>query len=181
MRMRWPLLSLSLLVAGNSWAQQANAAIEGQVVNSVTNAPVRKASVYLYYREKLASSLTLPVEADLSGRFEFKGLQPGSYEIDAGAPGYYGSVAIGLPFKSAAFFTLSAGQTLTDITLRLTPGSTVSGRIADEDDEPLAGLLATCSPCLTDPAERNLRRQAMPTRMIAAAIAFPVSRPVCTI
>ena len=138
--MRWSLLSLSLLVAGNSWAQQANAAIEGQVLNSVTNAPVRKAVVNLYYHEKPGSSLTLPVEADLSGRFEFKGLQPGAYEIDAEGVGYYGSMAIGLPGKSVPSFTLSAGQTLTAITLRLTPGSAVSGRIADEDDDPLAGI-----------------------------------------
>ena len=44
------------------------------------------------------------------------------------------------PRRSGNLFSLTAGQKLSGVVLRLTPSAAVSGRIVDEDGDPLAGV-----------------------------------------
>jgi protocatechuate 3,4-dioxygenase beta subunit len=134
----FPAVTLALLAAGSA-AAQAGASVEGQVVDAATNAPVRKAIVALWSKTPGQSSSR--VQADFAGRFAFGDLQPGSYSIDASANGYGSSeLAPALPGQTGGWFPLAAGQKLTGIVIRLTPSSAISGRVLDEDGDPLSGV-----------------------------------------
>ncbi|MFN7926278.1 MAG: carboxypeptidase-like regulatory domain-containing protein, partial [Bryobacteraceae bacterium] len=117
----------------------ALASIQGQVIDAATGAPVRKASITLRQPRKDIATAT----SDASGAFVFPQAVPGEYRLIVRARGYLTltrDTAI-RPLHSGTAFSAAAGQKLTGLVLRLTPGAALSGRIADEDDDPVAGVL----------------------------------------
>src|SRR5207302_7190444 len=79
-------------------------------------------------------------EADQSGAFAFKDLEPGSYNLMVERQGFvrqmYG--ARGGNVFSGTPLTVKAGQELTDIQFDMTPQSVIAGKVTDEDGEPVA-------------------------------------------
>lgn len=75
-------------------------------------------------------------EAD--GHFVFDGIEPGTYQLSAERAGYirqtYGAKG---NFSPGTNLTLLAGSRLKEITLKLIPQGTVSGKVLDEDGDPL--------------------------------------------
>ena len=57
--------------------------IEGRVFNSLSGAPVRKASVALMHPQ-----VRLSAETDAEGRFQFTALPPGTYKLTAKGAGF---------------------------------------------------------------------------------------------
>jgi protocatechuate 3,4-dioxygenase beta subunit len=110
--------------------------IEGRVVNAVTGEVVRKATLLLTHRGGTATPST--AETDDTGRFAFRDLEPGSYLLLAERPGFarqaYGARSNPL---SGTTLLLSAAQRLKDLTFRLAPNSIISGRVVDEEGEPV--------------------------------------------
>src|SRR6185369_75305 len=103
--MRWFLApTLALLAAGLAHAQ---ATVEGQVLDAVTSAPVRKASVSLF-----CGRSEREVEPDAAGRFAFQAVPAGSCTIVAKAIGH---------IADSAEIKLVDGQKLNGIALRLAP------------------------------------------------------------
>lgn len=78
------------------------------------------------------------VQSSEKGEFVFEGVDPGSYTLSAAKPGY-------LPLKFGATrgspaarpLTLAAGKPLTDLAIALTPAAAVSGKVLDEDGDPV--------------------------------------------
>jgi Carboxypeptidase regulatory-like domain len=111
--------------------------IEGTVVNAITQQPVKRAQVMLQGNANLSAS------TDASGHFMFKDLPVGSFMLQANASGYGG-------FKSRRRASAGAVQQvkleedakISDITIALTPNSSIAGRILDEDGAPLPGCQA---------------------------------------
>lgn len=121
---------LVLFSAGLALAQQGS--VEGRVVAAATANPLKKANVYLYP----LSGRSMPIGAvsDESGRFSFRGLEPGRYRLSADRNGYvrqdYG--------QRSSVIDVAAGQTVKDIVIRLIQGGVISGRVINEDGEPIA-------------------------------------------
>jgi hypothetical protein len=82
------------------------------------------------------------VIADPSGRFVFRNLPAGSYQLVASAPahagGAYGQTRPAMP---ARLLELSAGQNVPNVMLRLWSPGSVTGRVVDDAGEPMAGVL----------------------------------------
>jgi len=146
--------------------QSATASIEGIVTRVDTGAPVVGAQVTLTVLNPLSAALlggadpaTIlaaqaaqpvaqtpplqipPINTDSEGKFLFKSLAGGSYNIVAVANGFvrqqYGQRS---PNGQGTPFVLAANQNVKDIALRLTPAGTVSGRILDENGQPALGI-----------------------------------------
>ncbi|MEO8592138.1 MAG: carboxypeptidase regulatory-like domain-containing protein [Candidatus Solibacter sp.] len=142
--MRW--LRVIVLLAPLALAAQSKpedtAAISGVVTNSVSGEPVRRAGVTL--RRITISRTSGTIQAaqgaytDAAGRFSLTGIAAGEYRLSAERSGFltqgYGTKATG---GSGALLTIEAGQKLNDVALRLTPHSVITGRIVDEDGEPV--------------------------------------------
>jgi protocatechuate 3,4-dioxygenase beta subunit len=119
------------------------AIIEGRVLNSLTGEPLRKASLTLM-RAGMGSVGPAPPEnrieiTDPEGKFRFENLQPGRYMLSGEKAGFvrqqYGSRAAQMGPGTA--LTLTAGQKLAGLEFKLTPQAVISGKVLDEDGEPL--------------------------------------------
>jgi hypothetical protein len=113
--------------------------IEGQVFNAVTGEPLKKATVSL--RRLDSRGQPLAATADASGQFLIAGVEPGRYRLFADRNGFvrqeYGARG---PERPGTSLTVDKGQRLTSITLRLSPQAVITGRILDEDGDPVRNV-----------------------------------------
>ncbi|HWC15406.1 MAG TPA: carboxypeptidase-like regulatory domain-containing protein [Terriglobales bacterium] len=110
----------------------------GQVVDSNTGLPLKKAWVTARQAERGGRSGSTAV-TDSEGRFLLQNLDAGRYVLSVQRNGYvsqaYGQRNAG---ESGTTISLVEGQKLTDISFRLLQGGVITGRVFDEDSEPLA-------------------------------------------
>jgi hypothetical protein len=127
------------LCCGLAPAQDDRAAIEGQVLNGVTGEPLKKAALTL----QIVGSRGQPTVTvtDAAGQFAMKDIDPGRYALSAERNGFvrqqYGSHG---PIRPGTTLTLGAGQRMRDLVIKLMPQAVITGRILDEDNEPVAGV-----------------------------------------
>jgi hypothetical protein len=116
----------------------AKCSIEGAVVKSVTGEPVRKARVQL---TPLGTSQSIPyaTTTDASGHYLINEVDAGRYALETYRDGYSNP-----SFTSRRTFTLEPGQELKDIVLKLSPVGLVSGRVFDEDGDPVSNVTVDC-------------------------------------
>jgi hypothetical protein len=111
--------------------------IEGTVLRAGTNEPLRKARVTLR-RAEGRSEASQSATTDAAGRFALKSVEPGRYRLFVERIGFvrqeFGQRTPGRP---GSVLTLSEGQKLRDLIFRMTPWATITGRVFDEDGEPL--------------------------------------------
>ena len=114
------------------------ARLEGRVVNSVTGEPLRKAEVQLHGGAGGSYTAT----SDGSGHFVIDQVAPGSYNLTAQHQNFavqnYGTTRSGLPGTK---LTLSAGQKLSSLEIKLTPFGVISGKVVDQDGDPMVRVL----------------------------------------
>jgi len=101
--------------------------IDGHVFNSLTSAPVRKATVTL-----TAPQIRLVADTDAAGKFQFTGLPPGTYKLSASHSGF-------LDHPARRPILLGADDHVTDAEIRLPPQGVIAGQVLDEDGEPVSG------------------------------------------
>jgi protocatechuate 3,4-dioxygenase beta subunit len=99
--------------------------VEGTVVSSTTGAPLKKATV------TLGSLKDLTVTTTAEGKFKFENVEPDDYTIKAERVGYLEG--------PETVLTLKPGENKTDFVVKLTPQGIISGRIVDEDGDPVVG------------------------------------------
>ncbi len=113
-------------------AQSNLGSVEGKVVNSVTGAPVKKAVVDLRNPNGQSTYVTT---TDQFGKFHIDNVKPETYSAIADAEGF--TTIIGRQVK---VFTVGASQQLTGIEIAVMPLSSISGKVVDENQEPLDGV-----------------------------------------
>lgn len=123
-------LSAQVKVQARQPPPQGKASIEGTVVDAVTRGPVKKASVMLGGRASL-NAIT-----DASGHFAFRELPEGQYIIQAQSENYR-VAQFGIETGQPLGITLAGDDHKRDVTLSLTPGASVRGRIFDEEGNPI--------------------------------------------
>jgi len=116
--------------------------IEGRVVDALSAEPLARARLYLSRAGGREASYGAASDAD--GRFAFENVQPGAYTLSAEKVGYLrqGAATRG-PGSAAQIVKLAAGQELTGLLVKLMPQAVVSGRILDEEGEPLPHIGVT--------------------------------------
>jgi hypothetical protein len=127
MRLMWESAAVALLLAcAQVQAQQEACSVEGRVVNNVTGAAVRRATLTLTG----ASAIKVAVESGDNGQFAFPGLVPGRYTLAAERTGFIS--------RSGSPLVLTAAQRMKGVVLKLAPAAAISGRVVGEDGEPMA-------------------------------------------
>ena len=121
-------LSAQVKVQARQTPPQGKASIEGTVVDAVTRGPVKKASVMLGGRASL-NAIT-----DASGHFAFRELPEGQYIIQAQSENYR-VAQFGIETGQPLGITLAGDDHKRDVTLSLTPGASVRGRIFEVEVE----------------------------------------------
>jgi protocatechuate 3,4-dioxygenase beta subunit len=144
------LLLFLLLALGSQVAPSGEppltgtAAVRGQITDQETGVPIPRAAVTLRLMGRSPSTWVRQNLTDHEGRFEFRQLPAGSYELNASAGEYcathvhttYGAMPSG-GFRS---LMLKSGEVRANIALALPRALAVSGRVTDEFGDPLAGV-----------------------------------------
>ncbi len=132
--MRLAIFAIVLLFAGVAAAQDTppTASIGGQLINVATGQPIPGADVSYWVGSKEVDTKT-----DDAGRYKFTGLTPGAGHIKAEAP--MPSMP-GFGASARRYLTLAAGQDLTGIDVRIRPYGEISGKVLDENKEPIPGM-----------------------------------------
>lgn len=118
--------------------------VEGSVLNALTGEPLRKAMVTLRRAESRPSAPGGPrfytAMTDSAGRFHIPNVAPGKYRLAATRNGFvetdYGARD---PQSAGEVITVESRQKVMDLAVRLMPHGVITGRIVDEDGEPVAG------------------------------------------
>lgn len=125
------LLLASLPLAAQS-IQSDKCAVTGHVTNSLTGEPIKKAAVHLRPTNVKPGAGTVQgyvSTSEADGRFEFEAIPAGDYLLMGDRSGYQ--------FRSGTKVTLRPGQQVTDLTVKLTPQAVISGKVVDEDGDPV--------------------------------------------
>lgn len=111
-------------------------AVSGQVLDASTGEPLKRATVTLRRAspgEADGAPRGYTAATDSSGRFAMAGIAPGDYRLSARRNGF-----VDTAYGSAV--TLRPGQQLADVLFRMTPHGVITGRVVDEDGEPVPGV-----------------------------------------
>jgi len=129
---------------GSSALKEDECKISGMVVKLAGGEPLRKAKVQLQSLDDRTHSVS--VVTDAGGRFVLKGIEPGRYNMFVSRSGFvsqeYGQRK---PEDPGAILALRPSQEMNDLVFRLIPSAVISGRILDEDGEPLASVMVSAS------------------------------------
>lgn len=119
--------------------------VTGRVVNALSGEPIKKAHVHLDYANRQhqpSGPRGYGGQADAAGNFRFEGVVAGEYSLSADRPGYlnstYGSKA---PNQPGTHLALAPGQQLSDLNIALFPQGVISGRVVDEDGDPIQAIV----------------------------------------
>src|SRR3989441_5944219 len=137
MRLSADSIMLCAVILGLLTQLSNTASVEGVVARLGTGEPLAHATVTL--SKDRYTSQVLSTTTDASGRFSFLNVPPGEYRLQASRQGPYIPAEYGQrkPDERGTPITIQPGQKITEIRLQLAPTSSISGRILDNDGEPL--------------------------------------------
>jgi len=104
----------------------------------------------------------ITVTTDPSGRFSFPTLSPGEYTLVVRKNGFHGFRGPNSrTWQEFLQVSLTPGQAITDLVLMMQPGSVITGKVTDEEGEPMAYVQVGALKWIYS----NHRRQLRPTGM----------------
>ena len=108
--------------------------IEGRVISAVSGEGVTKAEIVVFGRENQRYTTI----ARANGVFALEDIEPGKYRLEASRRGYARFVfgARG-PDRPGAMLSLDPGQHVSDLVMRMSPQAVITGRVLDEDGDPV--------------------------------------------
>lgn len=118
-------------------SKEPPAEVSGQVIRSDTLQPVPKAEVTLYPQFESAEGRRT-VRSAVDGSFVLSDLQAGAYILEVSHTGY-STFSCGTD-PNCRQLSLKPGQKLDDLVVRMDPAGVISGRVFDEDQDPVEGL-----------------------------------------
>lgn len=139
-----PALCLSQQPASPPSASEQNdtlCTIAGTVVSANTGQPLKKATVFLTQKSPKtddSSEHTLNATTDAAGHFSIDHIPPGRYDLVVDRTDYLAShYGQDQPDKPGATLSLAPGQKMTDLLFRLNRMGIITGRVQDEDGDPV--------------------------------------------
>jgi hypothetical protein len=113
--------------------------VSGMVVSKMDGAPLKGATLWLGSDENREHTIATTTAAD--GRFELRNVPAGPYSLTVHRNGYvdaqYGQKK---PNDPGSKLTLRPGQKLVDLVFKLGRTGVITGRVFDEDGEPMQGI-----------------------------------------
>jgi Carboxypeptidase regulatory-like domain len=129
--------------------------VSGRVVTAADAIPLKSARVVLISEQKQDSATTRAFAAtsDGEGRFTIKDVPAGRYQFFASHTGYVNQPYQSNGTEKGALLSLRAGQQIKDVLFRMIPAAVITGRITDEDGEPMESIQVVA---LQRPTEEQL-------------------------
>ncbi|MDP8982446.1 MAG: carboxypeptidase-like regulatory domain-containing protein [Acidobacteriota bacterium] len=115
--------------------------LDGNVLNASTGEPLRKAHLLLQRQGDMQSNSYSTV-TDNAGHFVMDHVDPGRYMLSASRNGFVSQQYSpqGTPRRGATI-SLERAQNLSQIRFRLTPEGVITGRVLDQDGDPMPNIM----------------------------------------
>ncbi len=124
------LFVLTSLLSGWQLPAGSDCALDGSVTNAITNEPIPRARVMIGSAGPSRGTPSF-VTADNSGHWRFSNVTCGPIQVVANRPGFLNAV-------KATPVVLISESPAHDVGLRLTPASVITGKILDDQGDPVA-------------------------------------------
>lgn len=115
-------------------------AVTGRVVTAAEGSPVKAARVMLVPEHQTPDTQIYGASSDNDGRFLLKDVLPGRYQFFATRGGFVSQQYQSQGTEGGAVLGLKPGQKISDVLFRLTVAAVISGRVNNEDGEPMSNL-----------------------------------------
>ena len=120
-------------------------ALEGQVVNALSGAPIPRAKLTLRLLVPRGQPFnpTAPYAAvsDAEGKFRIERIQPGEYQLSGQRVGFVFRAYSPRAYPAApTTLTIAAGMETKEIQFKLTPQAILTGRVIDQDGDPMQNV-----------------------------------------
>ena len=134
----------NVVTATNNQPKEETCVVSGVVTRKGDGSPLKNATVQLVNGEDSDHEIAAKTGAD--GHFELRNVPAGQYRMIVSRNGYvqyeYGQKK---PNDPGATFRLRPGQTMTDLIFKLGRAGVITGRIFDEDGEPMNNAIVAAS------------------------------------
>jgi protocatechuate 3,4-dioxygenase beta subunit len=133
-------LLLQSLASASKLADKAAPActVSGRVITAAEGTPLASSRVALIPENERRESQVYAVTSDGSGRFTFRDIPAGRYQFFATHTGYVDQPYPSTEGETGAVFALQAGQEVKDVLFRMTLAAVFTGRVNDDNGEPMA-------------------------------------------
>lgn len=125
-------LALAAVLAAAACTAQTTS-VNGQVTNSVTREPIARAHVLLFNLSRKYGAFT-----DAQGNFSFENVAPDSYQTTADKIDFLARP--NFIVDESKLLKLEAGVRHGSIMIELIPAGSISGRVVDQNGEPMDGI-----------------------------------------
>jgi 5-hydroxyisourate hydrolase-like protein (transthyretin family) len=112
--------------------------VSGRVVTAAEGTPLKSSRVALIREHRQRESQVYAATSDSDGRFTIKDVPAGRYRFLATRTGYVDQHYQSTGDDTGAVLALQAGQEVKDVLFRMTLAAVFTGRVNDEDGEPMA-------------------------------------------
>ena len=119
-----------------SSAERKKTQVEGRVI-SQTGEGISRASVELHNGQAFWGQPLYSNTSDDAGKFIFDDVAPGSYTLQVVKAGFLRAYGLSPGNAMPTPFTLAAGDAMKDVIVRLTPQSVITGRVTNQDGDPM--------------------------------------------
>jgi protocatechuate 3,4-dioxygenase beta subunit len=142
----------------NNTPAKDKCSIAGIVVKLGTSEPLKKAYVYLQKEDDPMSGYS--IHTDAAGHFAILGIDPGRYRLGVDHTGYVSqSYGQNSSTSSGAVLSLNPGRNIQDLLFRMVPWAVISGRVTDEDGDPVPNVSVQAMRHSTREGKRTLGPQ----------------------
>jgi protocatechuate 3,4-dioxygenase beta subunit len=132
------LSALSLVSARNSSPEAKVSSIAGMVIKEPGSEPLKKVLVQVVAEnQKAGGNYTASTDSD--GQFRIERVEPGRYRIFFERTGFIAVNGRGLK-ADGSILSIQSGQSIENLFFRMLPTAVISGRITDEDGDPMSDV-----------------------------------------
>lgn len=134
------VMSASVAQSGGppaSSAETKSSSIEGTVIKDPGDQPLKKATIQVIPEQEGGANYT--AVSDAEGKFKIDSVQPGRYRLFVERTGFIEVDQAGRRRPGTAL-SIKAGQSATDLRLRMLTAAVITGRVVDEDGDPMANV-----------------------------------------
>lgn len=129
------------LMATIALTQNSTAVVRGNVARLDNGAPLSEVLVALVSESDNKVVARMPTDA--SGRFEFRNVAPGPYQVQAQRQGFFGPLSHEESRNIISRGITAEPQRTSDLSLGMLPGGVISGRVVGADGVPAAGAIVS--------------------------------------
>ena len=130
--------------------------VAGRVVTAAEGSPLKAARVVLVPEHQRPGTQIYGATSDSDGRFLLEDVPPGRYQFFVNRAGFVSQQYQSQGTEGGAVLGLKPGQKISDVIFRMTVASVISGRVNNEDGEPMSDLQIVA---LRRPNQEDLEEQ----------------------